>query len=240
MARISTYGIDAVPQLGDKVIGTDSAAGAGLATKNYSIADIVALLNETNSIAVADQVIFLFQDDISEGRESGTISFDAGGGDGTSFADITSIVVSKQAAGSKNISNYLPLFLNKDIILANSTDLNKFGLYKVTSITTHATESSFWDVGLSLFQSNGSLGRDSYYIFSEFEYPDSGDSDKTYVHTQATPSATWSIQHNLNKFPSVTSVNNSNIKMFGEVTYVDENNLTINFSAGFSGKAYMN
>lgn len=240
MARISTYALDAKPEINDKVIGTDNGIGEAQRTKNYSLREVMDLFNERNLVAVADQVIFKFQDDILEGRKSGTISFDAGGGDGTSFADITSIVVSKQAAGSKNISNYLPLFLNKNIILANSKDLNKFGLYKVTSIATHATESSFWDVGLSLFQSNGSLDQDSYYIFSEFEYPDSGDSDKTYVHPQPNPSATWSIQHNLNKFPSVTSVNKNNIKMFGEVTYIDENKLIINFSAGFSGKAYMN
>ena len=85
---------------------------------------------------------------------------------------------------------------------------------------------------------DGVLVDQSYYDIANFVLDATG--DKNYVHTQATPSATWSIQHNLNKFPSVTSVNNSNIKMFGEVTYVDENNLTINFSAGFSGKAYIN
>ena len=33
MARISTYGIDAKPELNDKVIGTDTAPGADLRTK---------------------------------------------------------------------------------------------------------------------------------------------------------------------------------------------------------------
>ena len=64
--------------------------------------------------------------------------------------------------------------------------------------------------------------------------------DKTFVFTQATPSAVWTINHGLNKFPSVTSVNNNNIQAYGAIEYIDKNNLTITFSGGFSGKAYMN
>ena len=66
------------------------------------------------------------------------------------------------------------------------------------------------------------------------------EADKTFEFTQAVPSATWTIQHGLGKFPSVSVVNNNNILMYGNITYIDNNNLTINFSAGFSGKAYLN
>ena len=76
MARISTYAVDAKPSLGDKVIGTE---GDGtFLTKNYSFEDIVELLNITNSTAVADQMIYEFQWDLSQGRSPGTISFAAG------------------------------------------------------------------------------------------------------------------------------------------------------------------
>ena len=60
------------------------------------------------------------------------------------------------------------------------------------------------------------------------------------TYTFATPSTNWSIQHDMDKFPSVSVVNNNNVLMYGNITYVDKNNLTINFSAGFSGKAYLN
>ena len=59
MARISTYGIDAKPELGDKVIGTDQ--GANQATKNYTLGEIADLINNTNSLGVADQAVFAFQ-----------------------------------------------------------------------------------------------------------------------------------------------------------------------------------
>ena len=64
--------------------------------------------------------------------------------------------------------------------------------------------------------------------------------DKDFVFTQAVPSATWTIQHNMDKLPAVSAVNNNNMVVYGNVVYVDNNNLTITFSGGFSGKAYLN
>jgi len=68
----------------------------------------------------------------------------------------------------------------------------------------------------------------------------SGDEDKHYVHDQGTASASWSIQHDLNKFPAVEVVDSAGTVVIGEVSYTDVNNLTIEFSSGFSGKAYLN
>jgi hypothetical protein len=240
MARISTYGVDAQPELGDKVIGTDANPSANLATKNYSIASIAALINNTNSLAVADQVIFAFQHDITEGRDAGTISFEAGGGIGTQFANITTVMISKQAAGSKNVASYLPLFVGKDIILAQSDGINSFGTYKVVSIDTHPTETNFWNVTLSNYEANGVLTEDSYYIFSEFSNPINEIGDKHYTHVQSVASSTWNVTHNLNKYPSVTAALSTGQKGYGDVTYIDENNLTITFASAESGKAYMN
>ena len=64
--------------------------------------------------------------------------------------------------------------------------------------------------------------------------------DKNFVFTQGVPSTTWTVQHTLNKFCSVTVVSDSNNVMIGNVTYDGLNELTITFSAAFSGKAYLN
>jgi hypothetical protein len=64
--------------------------------------------------------------------------------------------------------------------------------------------------------------------------------DKTFVYTQSTASASWVIAHNLNKYPSVSIVDSGGNLVMGEVTYTDANNLTITFSASFSGKAFLN
>ena len=239
MARISTYGVDAKPELNDKVIGTDTAPGADLRTKNYSLGEIIDLFNQSNALGVADQSIFLYQSDISQGRDAGTISFVAGGGVGTPFSTITQVLISKTAPGNKSVAQYLPLFIGKDIILAESGNINNFGTYKVASITTDIAEPNFFLVTLENYASNGVISLDGYYIFSEFVDANSA-GDKNFVFNQAVASTTWTVQHNLNKFPSVTSVNINNIEMYGEVVFTDVNNLTINFTSASSGKAYIN
>ena len=239
MARISTYGIDAKPELSDKVIGTDTAAGADLRTKNYSLREIIDLFNQSNSLSVADQSLFLYQSDISQGRDAGTISFVAGGGVGTPFSTITQVLISKTAPGNKSVAQYLPLFIGKDIILAESGNINNFGTYKVASITTDIAEPNFFLVTLENYASNGVISLDGYYIFSEFVDANSA-GDKNFVFNQAVASATWTVQHNLNKFPSCTMVLGTGQQGYGDVTFIDENNLTITFAGAESGKAYIN
>lgn len=237
MARISTYAIDAIPSLGDKVIGTDQ--NSNLRTQNYTLGEIITLFNKQNKLGVADQSVFLFQDDISAGRDLGTISFSAGGGIGTAFSSITTFLISKSSFGGESRAEYLPLFIGKDIILAQLSNINNFGTYKVQNIVTDVTEPDFFAVTVSNQASNGVLKVSSHYIFSEFTDPNSG-GDKNFVFTQNVSSATWTIQHNLNKFPSVTSVNINDFQMYGEVEFIDLNNLTITFTGASSGKAYIN
>src|SRR5665213_1181258 len=64
--------------------------------------------------------------------------------------------------------------------------------------------------------------------------------DRFYAHTQSLPATTWNVAHNLGKFPSVTVVDSAGTQVMGAVVHIDANNLVINFSAGFSGKAYCN
>lgn len=74
--------------------------------------------------------------------------------------------------------------------------------------------------------------RDSSTIYASFQY--------AHVHTQAIPAISWEITHNLGKFPSVSIVDSANSEVIGEVVYNSNNQLTVSFSAAFSGKAYLN
>lgn len=65
-------------------------------------------------------------------------------------------------------------------------------------------------------------------------------SDTEYTHNQPLPSATWVINHNLDKYPSITIVDTSGNIVEGEETFTDSNNVTIVFTASFAGKAYLN
>lgn len=62
----------------------------------------------------------------------------------------------------------------------------------------------------------------------------------TYVHVQALAAAVWEIQHNLNKWPSVTVVESTNVVCLPEVEYVNENVIRLTFLAALSGRAFLN
>jgi hypothetical protein len=70
--------------------------------------------------------------------------------------------------------------------------------------------------------------------------------DATYVHHQNNASTTWTINHGMGKFPSVSIKFSSsdqiyeNVGAFAGVVYTDKNNLTINLAAAESGYAYLN
>ena len=65
-------------------------------------------------------------------------------------------------------------------------------------------------------------------------------SSATYTFEQAIASDTWEITHNLNKYPSVTVVDSGGDQVLTDVNYVNANKIILQFSAAFSGKAYLN
>ncbi len=68
----------------------------------------------------------------------------------------------------------------------------------------------------------------------------SGAAAGTYVHTQSSASATWTVVHNLGYFPGgVSVVDSAGSKVYGDVTHTSTNQLVINFTAGFGGKVYI-
>lgn len=64
--------------------------------------------------------------------------------------------------------------------------------------------------------------------------------DLHFVFTQGAPASTWTVTHNLNKFPSVLVQDSANSEIEGDIEYVSLNQLIVKFSAAFSGKAYLN
>lgn len=64
--------------------------------------------------------------------------------------------------------------------------------------------------------------------------------DSNFVYTQSSPSAVWVVNHNLNKYCSVTVVDSANNMVFGEVLYNSLNQVTLTFAGAFSGKAFFN
>jgi hypothetical protein len=92
---------------------------------------------------------------------------------------------------------------------------------------------------LTYIGGNGVLKLEEFYNIVNFvKATDVG--DKTFVFDQITPSATWNITHTLNKFPSVSVVDTAGTQVFTDVNYINNNNITLTFSTGFAGKAFLN
>lgn len=105
---------------------------------------------------------------------------------------------------------------------------------------------TYWQYGYqSLIPNDGKtyglqgIGDDSR-IAKLVEVEGGGGSGSTYIHTQGEASATWTIEHNLGKYPSVAVVDSAGTKVETEVYYNSPNILTVSMKSAFKGKAYLN
>lgn len=64
--------------------------------------------------------------------------------------------------------------------------------------------------------------------------------DAYFKHEQAIASAEWIINHNLQKFPSITVVDSANSVILGKIEYIDKNTAKVIFNYPFTGYAYLN
>jgi hypothetical protein len=243
MARISTYPLDTDIEGTDKWIGT--SATSVNTTKNFSVDAVAAFLN-TSGIMESQALRYTYQDKTDEigndVRLRNTISFPTSQGVNVPFSTVSSWILSTYAKPNDNDVHpfYTSPLIGSTVLVTNATDIKNWGIFLWTSSAVVDTEPLFYDIGLTYVSGAGDLINGEDYLISLLGYDAGNSDDKNFIFTQLVPSAIWEIQHDLNKFPSVSVVNNNNILMYGDTTYGDNNNLTITFSGGFSGKAYLN
>ena len=63
---------------------------------------------------------------------------------------------------------------------------------------------------------------------------------QTYIFEQGIASDIWVINHNLNKYPSVTVVDTAETVFTAQVEYNDKNTCTVYINGSTKGKAYLN
>jgi len=233
MPIISSYPYDITIQDNDAWIGTDSL---NRQTKQYTASAVANYLNVNSKVSIGGQMVYKFSSIPVD--ESGTFALPSGGGGGTGFSAISSLKISITEKSGQNVVEWLTYLVGDQILISSQDEISSFGHYKVLSYTVDPNQSNFYTLELDYIGGNGNIVVDKYYDVVNFSL--SRLIDKTFIHNQPVPSLEWNIQHNLAKFPSVSVVNNNNVLIHGEITYVDINNLIINFSAVFSGKAYLN
>lgn len=63
---------------------------------------------------------------------------------------------------------------------------------------------------------------------------------KTFVFEQGVANDVWTIQHNLNKRPSIHLVDSSGREFEAEKDYINDNEVVIHLDSATTGKAYLN
>ena len=224
MARISSYGFDNNVTDLDAWIGTDAS---NRRTKQFSAEAVAKYLNIKGKISISAQMVFKYKDTIESGAFTGPAN-------NSSIAAITTMDISNADASGQNTVEFMEYLVGNDILISEQNDISKFGHFNITSYTTKGNDHT---LVLANVGGNGNLELNKFYDFAVFTL---SSPDKTFEFTQGQPALVWTIQHNLNKFPSVSVVDTSNTVVNSQVNYVDKNNITINNTAQFAGKAYLN
>lgn len=231
MPIISSYKINNTPEESDILIGTDVSNGQ---TKNFNIASLS--ITSINSFLKHTTWQFVTIDPDPDPRPQGTISFENYGGQSTPWSAISNLYINVQMPATSPVAlPYLERMIGYDIVIQDVRSLGRYGVYTLVSLTS--VGSSVYNMQLSYVTGSSTIQALQYY---SIQIDDVENGDKHFEFTQGAPSTLWQIQHDLDKFPSVSAVNINDVQVFGEVEYIDKNNLNVHFAAGFSGKAYLN
>jgi hypothetical protein len=228
MARISSYPRDLDVVDNDSWIGTESS---NRQTKNYTAAAVAKYLNIKGKISISAQMIFKLV-----GVAAPAAGEFVGPADGSAISSATTMDLSITDVSGANTVAFLTYLVGNNILISEQNDINNFGHFTIDSYVQITP--GVYTLALTPIAGNGNFDVDKFYDFAVFTLSSQG--APTFVFTQGIPATTWNIQHNLAKFPSVSVINNNDVVINGEVTYIDNNNVQLNFSAGFTGKAYLN
>jgi hypothetical protein len=230
MARITSYNQDTSVDGGDKLVGSSSDG----TTKTYTLDAIGQYYIDNNVVSVSGQQNFKFIDNVSD-IGNGTFFIDGFNANGKAFSLITSLSVSKNNTQGVSIINYLQKTFEDKFRLSSVSNPDNFADISVTGIQNHPNQEGFYKLNIGRVSGQGFVYKDEIFSIERIN-----NTDSHFVFSQQTVSTTWNIEHNLNKYPSVTIVDSGDNILLTEVEYTDNNNLVVRFEASTSGKAYMN
>ena len=227
MARISSYGFDNNVTDLDAWLGTDAS---NRRTKQFSAEAVAKYLNIKGKISISAQMSFKFTGNAVPGP--GEFS---GPNDSSPIANVTTMSISDVDASGQSTVAFMDYLVGNNILISEQNNISDFGHFTIDSYTT---KGNFHTLNLTNLFGSSNRVRDKVYDFAVFTLSSQG--VPTFVFNQGVPATTWNIQHNLGKFPSITVIDTADTVVTGQYEYTDNNNVTLTFSAGFAGKAYLN
>ena len=111
---------------------------------------------------------------------------------------------------------------NTTVVLASDTVVYRNG-YQTTDAVQPGQRDTVWVLLVPKIAHTGTSGSDTFY-----------------EHNQNQAVATWIIEHNLNKFPSVTTFDSTGDEVEGIVRHLSKNISQVMFSAAIAGRAFLN
>jgi len=226
MAKISSYPQDINVQDTDAWIGTDSI---NRQTKQFSALAVATYLNIKGKISISAQMVFKFE-------VNGALAGDfTGPANGSALSAVATMQLSTTDVSTQNVVAFMTYLVGSNILISKQNDISTFGHYKIDSYTANG---NFYTLNLTNIAGNGLLQDKAIYDFAVFTLSSQG--SPTFEFDQGVPATTWNITHNLGKFPSITVIDTGDTVVTGEYTYTNNNNVVLNFSAAFAGKAYLN
>ena len=227
MARISSYPLDITIQDTDAWVGSDSVSRS---TKQYTALAVANYLNIKGKISISAQMVFR---SVSSNPGAGDFF---GPVDGSAMTAITTMQLSTADVSGQDIVAFMNYLVGSNILISEQNEISTFGHFLIDSYTVSTP--GFYTLNLTNIGGNGNVSDLLYYDFAVFQL--SSQQSPTFTFNQIVASTTWIINHNLGKFPSITVIDTAGTVVTGEYTYTDNNNVTLTFSAGFAGKAYLN
>ena len=244
MARISTYVNDTNVVGADKWIGSDSQNN--FQTKNFTAQDVA---NFINKVAAESQLLRYQYSTKGVGqRPAMSITLPGGGLVTQPLSGITQLVFSQYAENqgglSLNVSTwYTSPLIGSQVLLTQCDDITNWAIYNWTAATVKGGEPTFWEINLTYVSGNGSLNEDKDYFISLLQHS-SASGDKNFVSAQLTGNSTYTVTHNLDKFPAVSVSLGTSANPTEEVecivTYLNKNQVNLAFTNNFTGVAIFN
>ena len=236
MARISTYGNATPVVAADKWIGTDSKENN--ATKNFTAQAVADFINK---IGGQEQNLRYKYND-SAVYKTGSLSFAGGGAPSVPLNGITgfNLGVFQTRSLTENIGDYISqAFLLNDVLLTQTDDITNWAIYTVNTTSLKAGDLQY-EITVTYKAGGGSLIANKDYFLSLLGLAGAA-SDLNKLVALPGNSLVYIIDHNLNKFPSVSVIEDATSnQVYGDVKYNSLNQCTLTFTSLVTGKATFN
>ena len=235
MARINTYPFDLKVNDYDAWVGSDSLNGA---TKQFTALAVAEYLNTSGKVSISAQMTFKYWTNNPKNTQVPGPGDFYGPAEGSAITGITTMQLSKKDVSGQNVVAFMDYIVGSHILISEQNEISAFGHFLIDSYTINDPDDDFYTLNITNLAGNGNLTDLLYYDFAVFTLSSQG--TPTFIFNQAVAATTWNVNHNLGKFPSITVIDTANTVVTGEYKYTDNNNVTLTFSAGFAGKAYLN